>query len=243
MASNLKVVARMNGRVNELCRTFPHCLNVFENNELFIGPSWYFHQKTLARGRTHATVSTLLEDDTFFDLLYATLTSWGLHRMGPGNTKLRDIDDLRRSCRSQAESIALLAGAKLGGIPPNEVPKLIQSLWAVIATLQVSVAEARIVANSKTLHHILPELVPPIDREYTFNFFYNRTNLSIPEEEAFTEIFMQLDHIARFNHSEISRRVGKRWHTSYAKVVDNAIIGFVMQARSREALGQAAVVL
>ena len=39
--------------------------------------------------------------------------------------------------------------------------------------------------GSKVLHHVLPDLVPPIDRQYTFKFFYGRTLLSIPEEVAF----------------------------------------------------------
>ena len=45
----------------------------------------------------------------------------------------------------------------------------------------MSVAAAQIVANSKALHHLLPALVPPIDREYTFRFFYDRTMLTINE--------------------------------------------------------------
>ena len=29
--------------------------------------------------------------ELFFDYLYATLASWGMHRMGKGKTKLRDL--------------------------------------------------------------------------------------------------------------------------------------------------------
>ena len=83
-------------------------------------------------------------------------------------------------------------------------------------------------ANSKALHHVLPDLVPPIDREYTFNFFYDRSTLSIDEGDAFQEMFCQLDEIARRNLSEIGSSVGRGWNTSHSKVVDNAIVGYMI---------------
>jgi hypothetical protein len=107
-----------------------------------------------------------------------------------------------------------------------------------IASLKVSVAGARIAANSKGLHHIPPELVPPIDPEYTFRFFHNRTMLSVPEEQAFIEIFPQLDQIARFDAAEINRRIGNRWQTSHAKTIDNAIIGFIATHATHRGAGR-----
>ena len=44
-------------------------------------------------------MASLLADDVFFDSLYATLAAWGLHRMGPSKTKLRE---LRRYGRASA---------------------------------------------------------------------------------------------------------------------------------------------
>jgi hypothetical protein len=41
----------------------------------------------------------------------------------------------------------------------------------VIARIKVSTSRTQIVAGSKFLHHVLPDLVPPIDRRYTFRFF------------------------------------------------------------------------
>jgi len=34
----------------------------------------------------------------------------------------------------------------------------------------VSTSRTQIVASSKFLHHLLPDLIPPIDRQYTFAF-------------------------------------------------------------------------
>jgi hypothetical protein len=231
MSSSLKVRIRIAERVSKLCGCFPASLAQFEAAGQFTGPSLYFHQKAVARRLAIADLSNLFEDDQFFDSLYATLTAWGMHRMGPGNTKLVDIDSMKTSFRSQADLIQALDGQTLGVGPESDAPEVANAIWRVMESLNVSVAEARIVANSKALHHVLPNLVPPIDREYTFRFFYGRNNLSIDEGRAFSEMFVALDHIARSNFDSIRKHIGHGWHTGHAKVVDNAIVGYMINQR------------
>jgi hypothetical protein len=67
--------------------------------------------------------------------------------------------------------------------------------WGVIAHVKVSMFRTQIVAGSKFLHHLLPDLIPPIDRQYTFTFFTGQ----------------------------------KTCLTGEAKVIDNAIMGFMQQ--------------
>ena len=96
-----------------------------------------------------------------------------------------------------------------------------------------SVAAAQIVANSKALHHLLPTLVPPIDREYTYRFFYGRTMLSIEERPRFRKC-LQAASVAAECSSVIQTLLAKSWNTSPAKVVDNAVVGYLI-ARERAA--------
>lgn len=231
MASTPKIAARMATRVADLCATFTECLDRFEVASRFTGPSRYFHQKTIAIRSTHGSISTLFDDERFLEYLYATLTAWGLHRMGPGNTRLQELEAIQTSFKAHAAAIDQLAGLSLGACAEGQVQVVARALWNVVASLQVSVADARIVANSKALHHVLPDLVPPMDREYTFSFFYGRPTLSIDEGEAFREMFCHLDRIARRNLSHIGSRVGHGWHTGHSKVVDNAIVGFMIKNR------------
>jgi hypothetical protein len=182
----------------------------------------------VARRNACGSVSTLLEDGDFFDALYATLTAWGMHRMGPGNTKLLDLDTIKASFKSQAAAIELLDCSTLGASTGPDASQLAHAVWQILASLKVSPAEARIVANSKALHHVLPKLVPPIDREYSFRFFYGRNMLSLDERNAFEEMFIELDRVARSCSGEIEGRVGQGWHTGHAKVVDNAIVGYML---------------
>lgn len=231
MPSSQKVRVRIAERVSKLCGSFSESLARFEEAGQFTGPSLYFHHKTVARRLAIGDVSELVEDEQFFDFLYATLTAWGMHRMGPGNTKLEDIDSIKSSFKSQADAIRALDGSTLGVSPESEVPEVARAIWRIVESLNVSVAEARIVANSKALHHVLPNLVPPIDREYTFRFFYGRNNLSIDESEAFQEMYVELDRIARSNLGAIRKYIGHGWHTGHAKVVDNAIVGYMINQR------------
>lgn len=47
-------------------------------NRQFSGSSDYFHVKALNALRSHAAAVNALEDEDFFDYMYATLASWGL---------------------------------------------------------------------------------------------------------------------------------------------------------------------
>ena len=82
-------------------------------------------------------------------------------------------------------------------------------------------------AGSKALHHVLPELVPPIDREYTLQFFYDNKMLQRGERQTFAEIFPQFHRILQSCKDEIQRRLRSGMNTSSTKVVDNAIVGYV----------------
>ena len=116
-------------------------------------------------------------------------------------------------------------------LPSDTLTRKAHEIWSVLSTLTVSKAESLIVANSKALHHVLPHLMPPIDHEYTLKFFYNRKNLSINEDEAFLEMYVEFHRIAVENSQEIASRIGKRWHTSESKVIDNAIVGYMRKRK------------
>jgi hypothetical protein len=219
----------MDSRVAELAANLQHFIDVFEKAAKFSGPSLYFHNKTLKCLRGYSSIMEAIQSEDMFDLLYATLASWGMHRMGRGNTKLRDLEEIKASVRAQGASIASLEDISLIYVATDDIGRIARDLWKLLSGLTVSIAEARIVANSKVLHHLLSRLMPPIDRTYTFNFFYCRNMLSIPEEDAFIEMFSRFHIIALNNRDFIAGLVGRGWNTSETKVIDNAIIGYVIE--------------
>lgn len=229
MPSSEKVILRMDSRLADLSANLENFVGVFAEAEKFSGPSLYFHLKTLKYLRDCRSAAQAILSDEIFDWLYATLASWGMHRMGKGNTKLRDLDVIKASVREHATSIASLQDLSLFEIPASDIGRVTRDLWKLLSGLTVSIAAARIVANSKVLHHLLPRLMPPIDRTYTFNFFYNRNMLSISEEDAFIEMFSRFHTIAIDNKDIIAGLVGRGWNTSETKVIDNAIVGYVIE--------------
>lgn len=66
--------------------------------------------------------------------------------------------------------------------------------WEVIAHINVSTSRTQIVAGSKMLHHLLPDLIPPIDRQYTFRFFTGQLTVA-SDRAAFLSWFPQLADI------------------------------------------------
>jgi len=229
MASSAEVTRRMDKRVTELSGDLARFLHAFDAASKFSGPSLYFHLRTLECLRHHGSAVDAIASDDFFDWLYATLASWGMHRMGRGKTKLRELPEIKASVRAQAPVIEGLQALSLAEISRAEIRPLVHRLWGVLNALSVSIADAKIVANSKVLHHILPDLIPPIDRTYTFNFFYNRNMLSIREEDAFFEMLLRFHGIASEQKDLLSAHVGPGWNSSRTKVLDNALVGYVVE--------------
>jgi hypothetical protein len=220
----------MDGRVQALIAGLPDFVGTFEASGRFTSPSVHFHNRVIGLRRHLGSALSAIESDDFVELLYATLTAWGMHRMGPGNTKLREFEEFAKSLRRQRDAIAALDGLSLSQLSSLELEAATNQAWQVIEALNVSIAEARIVANSKTLHHLAPDLIPPIDRSYTYRFFYGRMMLSIPEKEAFREMFARFHMISTRASGSISTLLGAGWNTSVTKVMDNALVGYVIQS-------------
>src|SRR5580704_12596422 len=110
---------RIAQRVGELIENFDACCDAFDGKLLFTGPSLYFHMKSLALLRQHKAVSDAIADDSFLEAVYATLTAWGMHRMGPGNTRLEDFPRFVATIRSMQDPIQELSRFTLVGLKPN----------------------------------------------------------------------------------------------------------------------------
>ncbi len=236
--SSIRQTARkveiMKERVNNLNENFEHYIGVFDDAEKFSGPSLYFHFRTLERARDLGSLEAVLNDELFLEYLYATLASWGLHRMGKTSTKLVDFRVLRECISSCSPDLIELGKYELLNISENQLDEVNQRLGDLISKIKISISKTQLVAGSKAIHHILPELVPPIDRRYIIQFFYGRrgTNPNKPtgcDRRVFKEMYPIFHYIGQNNKEEIEGFKGQGFHTSSTKVIDNAIIGFVIE--------------
>ena len=224
--------ARTHGNVSRLIAGFADYVDVFEHSAAFPGPSLYFHQRALARRRELSQLQALLADELFFEYVYAVLPAWGMHRMGKQRAKVGEFGPFIASFRSVARSLEDLWPLKITEVGTDDAPAVADAIWEVLASLEVSTSATRIVAGSKALHHVLPDLVPPIDRQYTFRFFTGQKSVARGDRQAFLEWYPYFCEIARARAAEIESIVGRGGFmaTGPAKVIDNAIMGF-MQGR------------
>ena len=174
-------------------------------------------------------MAELAERDIFFDFVYATLTSWGMHRMGKRvAAKLTEFATFRATVLELLARVEDLRGMSICDLDDAQVPAMTKRLAVLVEKAGITASGAPLVANTKTLHFILPDLVPPVDRNYTCRFFYGGPQPQGDAGEVFSVIFPQLYALAKRHRDVVRRAAGGYFALGDAKVLDNAIVGFVL---------------
>jgi hypothetical protein len=206
----------------------------------FGGPSVHFHQQAIL-----AQASDFL-GDRHIEMIYATLASWGMHRMGdPEDTKAKmvEFDDFRSSILGCRTDLHALRNERFEHVTPDRYGQILQGLMGVYGRLKVSISDSTLVAHAKTLAHILPHLIPPIDRQYTVRFFtqdasefftksgkYRLPQVPNGIDEQFN-LFVDLAGKMKGLFDGCDRTIlqvnGQGFNTSYPKIIDNLIMAFV----------------
>ena len=231
--TNTKRNLRMADQTDRLIQEFTRSLASFDEARLFTGPSVYFHERTVRLVSGYEMPSQAVAEREVAEAIYATLTAWGMHRMGPKGAKLPPFADFEESLARTAPQLDDFSQVRLDALSDTEVQNTTAQLWEIIEGLRVSATASKLVAGSKALHHLLPKLMPPIDRQYTGRFFFGSAgkNWYMGEETAFLEIFPQFVRIARQCSGGITQELDRPdafLATSASKIVDNAIVGYVI---------------
>lgn len=226
----LRAADRTRTNVEALVEGFAGNVAAFEAQQSFPGPSLYFHQQAIARRRGHSTVASLLADERFLEYVYAVLPSWGMHRMGSQRAKVGDFEPIIARLRARRSALEELWPLDITCLSDGDAAAAAEIAWGVISGIEVSTSRTQIVAGSKFLHHVLPDLLPPIDRQYTFTFFTGQK--AVPSDYsaflAWLPIFADIGSRCEQPIQEAITR-GGFMATGKAKVIDNAIMGFVQQ--------------
>ena len=206
----------------------------------FGGPCVYFHRECL-RARDTEFLS-----HRHIEMLYATLTAWGMHRMGDTDTtktKLTEWDQFRESLSATAAPLVAFQGMKLLDSSEREYSDAVSNLWPCYRAMRLSVSGATIVVNSKAFYHLLPDFIPPIDRQYTVRFFGQPPDKWRDRKGKFKTVTLPPDLDAQFRlfHSicvkvkRLADRIdGALFETELRahgvtppKAIDNAIVNYV----------------
>lgn len=232
---------RVTERIHLLSRdkeSFKKFVAFYHSREIFFGPSVYFYVKVINLLRD-SDYGLLLEDEHFVEYVYATLACWGMHRMGPTGSKMRDFEGFRKSILSNKNLFLELKRYRLDALPEENRRDIFGVLQSLFKNLRVMHSGSNLVGNSKVIHYLLPDLVPPIDRQHTIRFFYgDLTSKYTPtfRKEEETELFLEIVGYFRTICKRLNLTINdydktKSFNTSIPKVIDNAIIGLIQSMK------------
>jgi len=211
-----------------LIRDFSGLLEYYDQEVPFDRSGQYAtHRRTIDLRLAAGSVEAALEQDPFLQSLYATLQAWGI---GSRASRLVPFARFASVLRSWSPAFTELDGLLIDD-RDMDADVIRDRLWVLVEQVEVVENQARIVALSKTIHHLLPDLLPPIDRMYTQAFFgFHPAEFQYQQERVFRTIW---DHFVEIATAvDPSRYVGEGWRTSRTKVIDNAVVAYVHQGRA-----------
>lgn len=209
-------------RVRDLLENADRYYEAYHRAETFSGPSLYFHKRALDTRHAPASPQHL-------EYVYATLASWGMHRMGLGGSKMCGFTDFRVSVERLEDKIR-----HAQTIAPGTLD---EAGWAnlkeIFIGVRIMASKTLLVGNSKVMHHMMPNIIPPIDREYTLRYVCGRTMFVNDTEKEwqtmrsmiegfFVPVAIDTAFAAKADCWIAARRP---WDTSVMKIVDNLLIG------------------
>lgn len=209
------------------CNQYHHYFYTYNK---FTGPSIHFH--------TRALTSTGTEKS---EMTYAMLVAWGMHRMGSNGAKMNSYEDFNDSISLNLKEINLLKSKKLDNVTEIDMNKLEK----IFNSLNPMLTKKKVVAVSKILAHYLPNIIAPIDNEYTFQFICQKPKNTNPprnwkEFDLFKEIHLQLFKKVILNkkfNSKAKKWINNPnypWDTSLPKIVDNLIVGKISHLKKTD---------
>lgn len=209
--------------------------------DYFGGPSVYFHQQAIIEARKGFL------HDRHLEMIYAVLPSWGMHRMGKTKNKIVSFKKFKGQIEARAthKLLTKLHGTKTEWNTDNT--ETLTDIVTLIRFINVSEAGSFLVSSSKTLHHLLPDLVCPIDREYSVRFIkqekFNDTQIAIGDKNS--QLWLAKTYIEAMwnfinepeNNGKLTnyykRHKNKGFVTSIPKIFDNLVMAYVKRERRK----------
>ena len=227
----------MDNRVDMLIRDFERYVFAFDEKPAFTRSGQFEnHEKTIKLRFELGSASAALQSSDFLDCLRNTLLSWGI---GSRASRLVEFEQFGEVLQRHVFAISELEHKHLDA-PGLRVQLIADKVWAIINGLDIVENEAKLVPCTKALHHLLPELIVPMDREYTGTFFgLQGPNFQYRQDKIFHDAFERFAAIAKSANPR--QYIGSGWRTSVTKVIDNAIVAFCriedLSSPSRGSLG------
>lgn len=198
--------------------------NVYYSADVFSGPSLYFHKQALEKINNP-------NFELYLEYIYATLASWGMHRMGKSGSKMQKFHVFKESIESLKDNLNNAREIDYKNVT-NENWVLIKEIFF---SIKIMLSKTSIVGNSKVMAHLIPNIIAPIDREYTLKYLKGNTTI---KNDLSTEWQLMRNIIENFfipiGKDKIFSNLANKWmfdciqypwDTSIFKIIDNLVIG------------------
>lgn len=196
----------------------------FYASEVFGGPSLHFHLRSLAAAQDH-------DLPLFAETSYAMLAAWGMHRMGNGGAKMGEFSQYKASLGAIWPTLLELQTRSPSSLTENDW----QDMELVFSRICVMRSSFSLVGHSKIMAHVIPRLIPPVDRQYTIRFLHGAKKLpvTIAGEWALLRCFLENFFYPLLSEQPLMDAINNwstskdiyPWNTSPLKVIDNLLVG------------------
>ena len=196
------------------------CLDITEKQYRQYDPGWYLYDKILRIKNIDEKFT-----DEFIELVYVTLSAWNMNSRG---ARLSNFESFKNSIKSHKKDICELEEFTLIDATNNK-DQILTILKRIFYSIElVDNGKPLLVTFSKAMHFYLPNLIVPIDRKYTLNFFYGNININKKMDlqwKKFVSIFEQMAEFAK--ELQVDEIKNNRWSKNIPKIIDNLVIGYV----------------
>ena len=215
--------------VDDILQNYGDYYDAFAEAATFSGPSLYFHNKAL-----------LLRDgsdtERFLESIYSVLVSWGMHRMGSRGAKMVHFSDFYDSVISAWSAIEEAKTFNHQSMTDTDwllVHKIYESI-------EIMEGKTHIVGKSKVMAHLLPDIIAPVDRQYTLDYLHGNKGIKTNHQwDLMRSIMINFYHpidadngFQRFANELVTKNNGIGWNTSRLKVIDNLVIGAIKKKKN-----------
>lgn len=205
-------------KIDKLMKNFKKYSRIGKEGEIFAYSADHFYAKILKEDKKK--ISIRFKKDFYFEYLYAGLISWKLER----KKYLVEYEDFKKQIKNLEKDFKQLENKRIEKITDNqELKNICDKLKKIFNKLNIKKDQiSKVIPNSKLMHFILPNLVPPIDNRYTSRVFY----FSIGDIKDFLRIFKKFVEICNKIGTKKIVKMARKNKVSVPKLIDDAIIGW-----------------
>ena len=215
-------IKTVESREEELINKFSVFLRYYDEHTPFTSLGQLdYHRMTIEKRFELNSIQAAVLNEEFITNLWYTLKAWGMNSRGSKLLPLSKFSTNLKKNLSELESLELY---HIDDIKLKDEEKT-NLIWDLINKIQVTESKNRVVSGTKMFHHLFPDLVPPMDRQYTRMFFHWRSQqFQNNPRQVFFDMYIRFIQIAR--RTNPTQYIGQGWRTSKTKILDNGVVAY-----------------